>query len=371
MRRRRYFRLPFPPRHAGCSVRINWGLDLPTSDPTDKDGTVLVWGGSTSVGCNAVQLAKAAGYRVVSTASPRNFNYLKGLGADEVHDYNGADAVTRITRALRGHKLAGALAIGAGSARACIAVLGASEGNRKMAVATFPVDIDAIPDRPNAWTMMTRMVPQMMMGAGGMWDRRKNATGVRLSSIWGSALMDTDLGPAIYERFLPEALRSGQFCRSTPTAGRRPTGWRPFNPRSCVRKRACRRPRSWLPFDSKRPERGQTPVAMKQHRRHRVRYPRSVRVGPVSNAANRVLRYSRHECRGQGYVPETRSGLAHPRLPLKQRAGSGGDRWLRRSLWLARRLRPPRDSVIRQTLFSKASRNSRAASRRWTDGQRF
>lgn len=200
---------------SGLFAADQLGLDLPEAAATDKDRTVLVWGGSTSVGCNAIQLAKAAGYRVVTTASPRNFAYLKSLGADEAHDYHGADAARRVARALDGRKLAGALAIGAGSARACIAVLGACEGRRRVATATFPVDIDAIPDRPNAWTMMTRMVPKMVASGGGIWIAARLGR-VRLSSIWGSALMDTDLGPAIYERFLPDALRSGRFVAAPP-----------------------------------------------------------------------------------------------------------------------------------------------------------
>lgn len=209
--------LPLALSTAACGLFADdqLGLERPGPTAADKGQTVLVWGGSTSVGCNAIQLAKAAGYRVVATASPHNFDYLKSLGADEVYDYNRSDAAALIARALNGDRIAGALAIGAGSARACIAVLGACSGNRKVAVATFPVDIDSIPDRPNAWTMMTRMVPKMIVGAGGIWIAAKR-NGVRLSSIWGSALMDTDLGPAIYEQFLPDALQTGRFVAAPP-----------------------------------------------------------------------------------------------------------------------------------------------------------
>ncbi|MEA9424673.1 hypothetical protein VCX83_22965, partial [Aeromonas caviae] len=41
-------------------------------------------GGSSSVGCNAIQLAVASGYRCVATASARNVGLLKELGASEV-----------------------------------------------------------------------------------------------------------------------------------------------------------------------------------------------------------------------------------------------------------------------------------------------
>ena len=53
-----------------------------------KEGeTVLIHGGSGGVGSHAVQLAKAAGATVIATASERNQEYLKELGADVTVDY--------------------------------------------------------------------------------------------------------------------------------------------------------------------------------------------------------------------------------------------------------------------------------------------
>ncbi|EJT98746.1 GroES-like protein [Dacryopinax primogenitus] len=64
--------------------------------PTVTDQTFLVWGGSSSVGALAVQLAAIAGFKVIATASPRNFEYVKSLGADHVLDYHDADIVEQI-----------------------------------------------------------------------------------------------------------------------------------------------------------------------------------------------------------------------------------------------------------------------------------
>lgn len=61
-------------------------LDLPSASPSPKHETVLIWGGSTSVGSNVIQLAVAAGYEVIATASPGRFEYVKGLGASQVFD---------------------------------------------------------------------------------------------------------------------------------------------------------------------------------------------------------------------------------------------------------------------------------------------
>jgi NADPH:quinone reductase-like Zn-dependent oxidoreductase len=49
--------------------------------------TILIHGAAGGVGSAAVQIAKAAGARVIGTASPNNHGFLKTLGADQVIDY--------------------------------------------------------------------------------------------------------------------------------------------------------------------------------------------------------------------------------------------------------------------------------------------
>ena len=56
--------------------------------------SLLVAGAAGGVGCFVVQLAKAAGARVIGTASPANREFLLQLGADEVLDYH-TDWVSR------------------------------------------------------------------------------------------------------------------------------------------------------------------------------------------------------------------------------------------------------------------------------------
>ena len=53
--------------------------------------TILVQGGAGGVAGFAIQLAKHIGSTVVTTASARNHDYVKGLGADRVIDYNTQD----------------------------------------------------------------------------------------------------------------------------------------------------------------------------------------------------------------------------------------------------------------------------------------
>lgn len=52
---------------------------------------VLIHGAAGGIGSLALQLAKSKGAYVTGTASPRNFDFLKQLGADEVIDYSAGN----------------------------------------------------------------------------------------------------------------------------------------------------------------------------------------------------------------------------------------------------------------------------------------
>ncbi len=57
-------------------------LGLPLPGQGKGDGKVLlIYGGSTATGALAIQFAKLSGLTVVTTCSPRNFDYVKKLGA--------------------------------------------------------------------------------------------------------------------------------------------------------------------------------------------------------------------------------------------------------------------------------------------------
>jgi NADPH:quinone reductase-like Zn-dependent oxidoreductase len=53
--------------------------------------TILIQGGAGGVAGFAIQLAKHIGARVITTASPANLEYVRGLGADEAIDYTKED----------------------------------------------------------------------------------------------------------------------------------------------------------------------------------------------------------------------------------------------------------------------------------------
>jgi NADPH:quinone reductase-like Zn-dependent oxidoreductase len=166
-------------------------LALPALGAADRGETVLVWGGSTGVGSNAIQLARNAGYRVVATASPRNFDYLRSLGAAETVDRNSATAVDDLVTAIGESPLAGSLAIGNGSLPKVMRVAARVPGTGLVSSA--------------APAFVTRLLALRV------------PRGVRVSGIWGGALADNEVGPAIYTDFLPAALAAGVY-RAAPEA---------------------------------------------------------------------------------------------------------------------------------------------------------
>ena len=91
--------IPLASITAALGLFHEMGLPLP---PASSGVNVLVWAGSTSVGQYAIQLAKAAGCFVITTASPARHAYLKELGADACFDYKDPNVVAQIKSAVKG-----------------------------------------------------------------------------------------------------------------------------------------------------------------------------------------------------------------------------------------------------------------------------
>ncbi|TVY37258.1 Protein TOXD [Lachnellula occidentalis] len=72
-------------------------LGLPLLPQTVAGGPwILVYGGSSASGSIAIQFAKLSGLKVVTTCSPRNFDFVRGLGADVVFDYRDPECANHI-----------------------------------------------------------------------------------------------------------------------------------------------------------------------------------------------------------------------------------------------------------------------------------
>ncbi|KAI1271395.1 zinc-binding oxidoreductase CipB [Xylaria sp. FL0933] len=150
----------------------------PARQPTGE--TLLVWGGASSVGSNAIQLAIAAGYEVVTTASTHNFDYVKKLGASQAFDYSSPTVREDLLTALSLKTLVGVMDCIGGSAWAiCVDVALKARGN-KFVVTTKR----GFPDPPE---------------------------GVTLQPVFGLTIKDDDVSKTIYEDFLPRALAAGSY----------------------------------------------------------------------------------------------------------------------------------------------------------------
>ena len=66
-------------------------ISLETTLKLKRGETILIQGGAGGVASFAIQLAKHIGAHVVTTTSAANLDYVRGLGPDEVIDYNAQD----------------------------------------------------------------------------------------------------------------------------------------------------------------------------------------------------------------------------------------------------------------------------------------
>lgn len=208
--------LPLGASTAACGLfqKDFLALQLPSKGARPTGKSLLIWGGATSVGVNAIQLARAAGYEVVTTASPHNFDYLRSLGAAQVFDYRSPSVVNDIIAALEGKTLAGALAIATGSTGPCLDVVHACRGDKFVAVAGAPVALSEL-GSGGTLQVLLRMLPGMLAGniSAGFKARTR---GIGAKFIFGGSLVDNEVGPAIYVDFLPSALAEGRYVAAPP-----------------------------------------------------------------------------------------------------------------------------------------------------------
>lgn len=173
--------LPLGVSTAACALFQKDFLNLqhPSVPAAKSTGeTVLIWGGASSVGSNAIQLAVAAGYEVVTTASAKNFAYVKSLGAAEVFDYNSPTVIDDLVAALKGKTLIGGVdSIGPEATPQTVEVVKRSQGVKFVATAKGGLDDDVV--------------------------------GVKM--VYATTLKDNEVGKAVYEDFLPKALEKKTY----------------------------------------------------------------------------------------------------------------------------------------------------------------
>ncbi|KFA63389.1 hypothetical protein S40285_01828 [Stachybotrys chlorohalonatus IBT 40285] len=160
-------------------------LDPPTPFPRPNGKTLLVCAGSSSVGSNAIQLARASGYEVFATCSPRSFDFCKDLGASRVFDESSPTLTADLINAFQGKVCAGAFALVPGSTEICIDVVHKSQGVRFVATAT----------------RYTGELPK----------------GVRTRFVTSITIKDNHVGKLVFRDYLPAALVQNNY-RCVPKA---------------------------------------------------------------------------------------------------------------------------------------------------------
>jgi len=81
-----YFKIPRP---------VAW--EKPELTPDSP--VMFVNGGATAVGHAGIQFARMLGYKVITTSSPKNFDMLFKIGANEIFDYHDPDWVAKVKEA--------------------------------------------------------------------------------------------------------------------------------------------------------------------------------------------------------------------------------------------------------------------------------
>lgn len=191
---------------AGLYEKDQLALPYPSLSPTPTGKFLIIWGGSTSVGCNAIQLAVASGFQVIATSSPRNFDLCKSLGASYTFDYNSKTVVPDMIAAIEDKVMHGAMTIGNGGAEACYAVMSKVNCDKKfVSMVSYPLP-SAPPERFEVLQTALYFVSWNVR-----WWAKTQVRGIGSKLVFGSSMAFNDISKALFERYLPEALANERF----------------------------------------------------------------------------------------------------------------------------------------------------------------
>ena len=199
--------IPLGATTAACSLfqadQLNLQQPSIPRKPTSK--TVLIWGGSTSVGCNAIQLAVAAGYEVVTTCSPKNFSLCKRLGAQECFDYNSKTVVSDLIKTLEHSDFAGALSAGINSDGPCFDIVSKCKSGKVVSMVSFPRQ------QPEPTTLfLARTILFFASWFIGTIVKSK-LRGFEWKLVNVDQMARNGIGQAIYTEFLPKVLQESSY----------------------------------------------------------------------------------------------------------------------------------------------------------------
>jgi hypothetical protein len=160
-------------------------------------GWLLITAGASSIGACAIQLAVAAGYRVVSTCSTVNSERVRSLGASKVFDYRRPlqEQKDDLCSFLADKQLIGALAIG-------------SINDQSGSVEELCGEVVSRTPKPDL--IARKFVACVSRPPLSMPD------GVEYAFVNGASVGQSAVGPEIFADFLPHALSQGMIVPQPP-----------------------------------------------------------------------------------------------------------------------------------------------------------
>lgn len=190
--------LPLSISTAASSLFVELRLQYPTMNAKPTGKTVFVWGGASSCGSSTIQLATAAGYKVATTASKANHQFVKDLGATSVFDYHDSDVVEQIQKVLQPGDAVVDCIGSEETQTACGKILGSIGGGKLPTLlwvnGQFPDNVNTVQGTQLHHKQLISYV-LTTLAVNGL------APGVS----------NPEVGDAVWRKYLPEALASGRL----------------------------------------------------------------------------------------------------------------------------------------------------------------
>ncbi|KAI9742857.1 MAG: hypothetical protein M1818_003586 [Claussenomyces sp. TS43310] len=172
-------------------------LPSPSINPIPNGKTILIWGGSSSCGASAIQLAVAAGLTVATTAGVQNRSLVKSLGATYSFDHKEPGVIRDILKVLKTGDVVFDC-IGDVSTQEACAEITSKVGGGKLPCVLWPMPNEYENVEVALGTLSTGSLLSLCLQYG-------------VVNGLDPGLVDVDIGDAIWRKYLPEALAAGKF----------------------------------------------------------------------------------------------------------------------------------------------------------------
>ncbi|KAI1120169.1 oxidoreductase [Nemania abortiva] len=167
-------------------------LRPPVLYPSPQDEWVIVAGATGNVGSHGVRLARAAGYKVLGTASTSNFDEAKKLGATELVNSRSSDLAGELVQKLAGRRVAGAFD---------------ATGNEESNIGVAKALAECVGNR------VLTSVLDWWPGEGS-----EPGNGVTFKPIQAIQIRSNNVGKMVWEDYLPDALATNKYFIPFPKA---------------------------------------------------------------------------------------------------------------------------------------------------------